>query len=480
MRAYKSYKEFNEAFGFEAKAGFKLSDIQVADIETFLGWQSSLNAYEVGGGKTVVSTVVSLMRGVTTTLVVVPPVLLAGWHRWLKRIADSIYVAWDTETPAKRKLVKFSSFRWVVMSHQIFRSDYPHIINDLFGHDCELIVDEAHWLKSAKSKLFERTAGFKGLKGDHNQGQFVQLLTGTPTSKPLDAYAYIALNSPNVYRSQTHFENLHVTERDIFKAIKGWRDLDVVKKHLAEKTITRSKFEIHGYHNPPVMSDSHYVLAKQHMKLYEQLVEDQLLLLPDGTKIAANTAQKLYHALQQVVINFDHFSQDPTNRSAGYDLLDLAIDESECLDRSKTKLMVWTNYKLTSRSVLKYLTDKGIKAVAAYSETDSKAAIRAFEDDEDTRILVANPASCGAGLNPQHICWYMLYLEFNTVVIHAKQSLGRIDRVGQLHIPNIRLGVAQGTIQEKLLANLLSNDDLVAKVEPTSKKSLREILLGAG
>jgi len=380
--AYASYADFDNLTGFSRKAGFQLSALQISDVEQFRQWRASLNRYEVGGGKTVVSTVVSLMRPeVTTTIVTVPPILLRPWVRWLTLVSERV-LSYEGDPRERAKLHKLmAGSRWIVCSHDIFRRDFPTLVQQLNGRDIEIIVDEAQFLKNAASVLFKKVLALAAT-------EYVQLLTGTPTSKPLDCYSYIKIKSPNLYRSLTHFESLHVGKRDFYQRPVEWINLEELAQNFGIQSIRRTKEELHGYNNPPLYPDCTYNLSRPHMQLYEKLVDEQLLMLDNGTKIDATSAQRLYHASQQIVVNFDHFSGDPNNRSASYDLLDSVIEQTECNNKGKSKLIVWTHYKRTSRAVWQYLLGLGIKTVAAYSEVKSQDSFDMFMEDEDTRILV--------------------------------------------------------------------------------------------
>lgn len=446
-----------------------LSDIQIADAEEFVKNDVVGNFYEVGGGKTVVSTVVSLMRGHSLTIVAVPPILITPWTRWLTKVSSDV-VAYRG-TPKVRALLDLTAARWILVSHALFRDDFDVLASEFKRRaKVEVIVDESHALKNVESKLYQKV---KTLTTGHS----LQMLTGTPISKPLDAYAYISLKTPTLYRSFRQAENCYVLERDFFGTILKYQNLDLLAKDFAINTITRTKKEIHNYDNPPNYPDCTYQLSPEHQRLYEKLVEEQILKFDDGNKIDATTATKLYHALQQIILNFDHFSNNPAKKSAAYDLLDLTIEQTQCLQLDKSKLIVWTNYQMTSAKVLTYLQGLGIKAVAAYGGSNAEKAVEAFMEDPETRILVAQPQSAGMGLNPHAICWESLFIELTTVPIYMRQALGRIDRMGQLHVPTQRIAVAEGTIQVKLLARLLANDDSAVKVEVT-KESLRTALLG--
>ena len=465
---FTSYEKFDLETGFSEKAGFQLSPLQIQDVEQFVNWDISLNKYEVGGGKTVVSTVVALMRQPDVVVVTVPPILIRPWVRWLTKVSDGVLQY--EGTPAERNKMDMRSAKWIVCSHAIFRTDFQKIREALAGRDYEGIVDEAHNAKNVKSVLYKKvTTLFIGHR--------LQLLTGTPMSKPVDGYSYIKLKSPEKYRSLAHFEAVHVEERDFFKKPTKWMNLEMLAQNLAIKTISRTKEELHGYRNKPLYPDTTYRLAPAHYALYEKLVNEQLLLLPTGDKIDATTAVKLYHQIQQLVVNLDYFTGDPEARSTSYDLVDQTIESTDCLTLNKSKLIIWTLYKRTSASLLAYLKRAGINAVAAYSGADSQKSFDMFMDDSKVRILVAQPQSAGAGLNPQSVCSEALFLETSPVPLYNIQACGRIDRMGQTRVPTIRYGIAEGTIQESLVRQLIYNEDIVAKAEG-SKAKLKDILLG--
>jgi superfamily II DNA or RNA helicase len=151
--SFKDYHSFDEAYGFAAKAGFQLSEKQIEDVHRFLGWERSLNLYDVGGGKTVVSSVVALMRGNTQKLVIVPPILITPWTAWLNKVSDGV-VAYRGNPKARGKL-DVGGAHWLVVSYAIFRDDFPRLEREL-SDSLEVIVDEAHSLKNPASVLFKK------------------------------------------------------------------------------------------------------------------------------------------------------------------------------------------------------------------------------------------------------------------------------------------------------------------------------------
>lgn len=425
--------------------------------------------YAVGGGKTLVSTLTALLWNENHNLIICPPILLPQWQAWLLSVNQkdvSIY-------SGPKRTTALLDHKWVVMSQAIFRDSFVDILAFYKGKEAVVILDEAQSIKNPKSKLYRSVAQFI------SPNRRCLMLTATPTSKPQDTYSYMKIKTPSVYRSMGHWENVHVASVDIFGAVTKYKNLDMLAENFALKSITRTKTDLFGDNLDPIYQPILYDLSSKHMKLYNKLAEEQLLLLDNGEKIDATSAQRLRHALQQIVLNFSKFSGNEKDRATGLDLLDNVIEEVDPMDKSKSKLIVWTYYKSSSGLILKYLRDKfGEQAVVgAYSEVDSNKSVKAIMFDDNCRILVAQPSSVGVGLNLQHNCSEALFLEQATTPMLTRQSIGRISRMGQKVRPTIRFAQARDTIQIKLFKDLLRNDDLVSIVEK-NPMSLRDEIFG--
>lgn len=147
------YKAWSESYGFKAKSGFDLTELQIVDVKKALVWSSSCNFAEVGCGKTAMSTVVALMRGNAQKLVIVPPILITPWASWLRKVSHGVTVY--RGTPKQRSAIDVPSAHWLIVSHAIFRDDFPRLESELH-ESLEVIVDEAHALKNPQSVLFKK------------------------------------------------------------------------------------------------------------------------------------------------------------------------------------------------------------------------------------------------------------------------------------------------------------------------------------
>lgn len=447
---------------------FTLLETQEQDILNLLKLPKALLDLPVGYGKTVIATYVALGHDCDRILVVMPPILIRQWTRWIDSIPNSGEPLGYAGTPVERKEFQPEGKRWLMCSYQILHRDFQRIKGWLArGQKSAVVVDECQNLKNSGSNLFRH---IKELSNDY----CTWLMTGTPMSSPNDAYAYIKIKTPEVYRDFDQFERIHVAEYDYFDKAIEWRNLDLLKQNLRMSCVHRDKKDVHK-HLKARTWPIYYDLAPAHMALYTKLLEEQLLLLDDGGKIDGSTAQKLYNAAQQIIVNYDVFSGKEDARAAVFDLVDEICDEVAVHRPDSSKIIFWSWFRQTTKSVTAYLAN--YNAVAAYSEVDSKKSVERFMEDPTCRILVAQPGSAGAGLNPQYCCAEAAFIETPTRTIQFRQAAGRIDRQGQTKIANNRILVASGTIQETLFKRLLENDDLVTQAGGT-KASLRSELFG--
>lgn len=453
----------------------KLHPLQVEAINSLALLHNGGEFLDMGCGKTLVFTMVALYHRLVhgwPAVVVMPPILLTQWLRWLLSIVaieqrDRFTVTKYAGTPAHRKKLSLDS-DFVLVGAQIFRKEftkfkdhYSRKKNYIFG------VDEATMIAGIESTLHENCYDFA-------IGHPTQLLTGTPMNKVLDAYGLIKFTSPGTYRNYKHFENDHVDEVDFFGKAVSFKNLDKLRDNLKTNAVRILYSDMYSDVEEPIYQPIEYELDPKHYALYEQLAEAQILALPDGGKIDASTVQRLRHALGQIVVNWDHFSGDSTKVSAGIELIEQKLGEL-----GDGKLMVFADYKMTVRNLVARLSKYG--AVQVNSEVTAKQKDQAkdrFIDDPKCRVIVVQVISGGKGLDGlQHVCNHALFVEPCQQPRDFHQAVSRLKRMGQKKRVWIGIAKALGTTQVHGFRNLLENDALVNKVV-RNVADLRDMIYG--
>jgi SNF2 family DNA or RNA helicase len=412
-----------------------------------------------GLGKTVVSITLALYKAMVHNaehiLIIVPPVLLTGWARFLNQIREKEFGPLDVlvyrGTPAQRKAMNLKS-DIILVGIQIFKRDYDRFVDDLAKTRTVVIVDEAHCLKSTGSDNHKKVRNFI-------LTQQAILLTGTPINSPLDAYGMVRLVAPGAYRSLHHFENLHIAERDFFGNVTRWQNLQLLKENLERNAIRLTKEECVKDLPPVTYTPLFYDLDPEHLRLYRRLAEQRLLAFEQGGKLDATSIQALFHALGQIVCNWGHFAQDESKIAVGFQLVEEVLDEL-----GDGKLVLFSNYKLTNRLALKLF--QKYRPVAIFGDVTSAAerdqAIDTFVTDPRCRLFIGNPQSAGFGIDRlQTVCSNAMFLEAPNSASAFTQALSRVHRIGQYQPVTVRLATAVDTLQVRQFKALLDKEELM-------------------
>jgi hypothetical protein len=420
-------------------------------------------------GKTLCSTVVALYHKVSygnKCLVVMPPLLIRQWARWLRSISPELTVTEYRGTPAERR-EKDLNADFVLVGIQIFKKEIARFTQHYAEVPVTVIVDEATMVSNVESQAHQTVYDFA-------VGRPCILLTGTPANKPTDAYGLVKFTAPGRYRNYTHFCNQHVEERDFFGNPSAYRNLE----YLAESLKINSKrvlFEdMYSGTEEPLFVPVYYDMDKDHYKLYKKLAEEELLKLPSGGKIDATTASKMTHALGQIVANWSHFSGNGSHISEAIHIVAEKLDEL-----GSKKLVVFANYKLTVAALRHLLVDYGVVTVNSdVTDTNKQKAIERFISDPACRVIVIQFMSGGFGLDGlQHVCHHAMFIEPCQQPRTFHQCVARLKRTGQKNRVMVMLSIANKTTQQRGFDNLLANDTTVNKVIRNAT-DLREAIFG--
>ena len=432
-------------------------DYQAADILKYSVEPGAGLFYEAGAGKTLPAIYLALAHilagRATRAVCIMPPILLDQWAEQLAgtpEVSVMIYRGNSRERKVLQKTIGQHTF--TLVGATIFKMDYK-VFDNAFGSDTLAIRDEAHDVKNMS------TANFKKWR-DFTADKWFCMLTGTPTSSPEDAYVYIKMLTPSVYRNKTHFMNVHADKRDFFNNVTTWKNLDVLHENLALRTTRVLKKDVLKYLKDPVITPLAYSLAPEHLALYNTLMNEQLILLGDR-KIDATSTQKLMHALGQIICNWDHFSDDDSKVANCYALIEQVLDELG----PDGKLIVFAVYRMTNASLVRRLAKYG--AVVAYggqTVKQNKAAADKFKKDATCRVLIAQPSSVGVGLDGlQDVCQDAIFLEIPSWREY-QQAVARLYRSGQQGLVHVRIALAKGTFQKFKMDNLAERDSVINKV----------------
>ena len=291
----------------------------------------------------------------------------------------------------------------------------------------------------------------------------------------MDAYALMKFSTPGTYRDIGHFYQTHVEEVDLYNSKPTvFKNLPLLKQNITINS-KRVLFEdMFSNHEEPLFDPIYYDLEPAHYKLYKKLAEEQLLLLPDGVMVDGLVANKLIHALGQIVVNHAWFSQIPTDISACE-----AIIDQKLKDLGTGKLVIMAHYRLTVAGLKDRLSKYNVVTINSdVTENQKEANLIKFMNDPACRVIVMQFISGGKGLDGlQHVCHHMLFAEPCQQPRDFHQAVARLHRMGQKFRVHVMLAVANKTTQVRGFNNLLTKDSLVNQVI-RSAYELRKVIFG--
>lgn len=438
---------------------FELHPLQVQSINTAAPLTNVGVFLDTGTGKTVVETVLALYRmiqGAETTVVIMPPILVRQWAKWLsfvkKADGSPLTVTEYRGSPKERSKLRLD-VDFVLVGIQIFKRDYARFVDHFHGRRYHVAVDEATMLSNVDSDNHQKVYEFA-------MGMTQDLLTGTPINDPMNAYGLLKFTNPGCYRSLKHFENVHVEERDFWGKPCKFSNLDILRDNLKQNAVRILFEEMYPDVETPLFIPMNYDLDPAHLELYNELAEGQLLALENGGKIDATSANSLFHALGQIIVNYGHFSGNPKHKSATLGMV------QERLDEIGGKLVIFANYRMSVRLITAEF--KHVNAVAINGDATRKAkeaAVTRFVEDPSCRLITINPKSGGLGLDGlQHVCNHMMFVEPVRSPRDFHQCVARLKRTGQRRRVVVALPTAEGTLQVRAFQSLVKNDTIAARV----------------
>jgi SNF2 family DNA or RNA helicase len=328
----------------------------------------------------------------------------------------------------------------------------------LVTHDAMMAIDESTTIKNPKAKRTKHLIKLAPL------ADFRRILTGFPITKaPLDLYSQCYFLSPNLlgfssfYAFQARYAITHNKHmgRHSFQQIVGFQKLEELQESIKDFSIRKVKEECLDL--PPKVYTRRLVeLTDEQKKAYGTMKREALMVLNDELFSTMNMLTQLMR-LQQVVAGSLRNEEGETivlknNRVQA--VLDL-------LEETSGKVVIFAVFRTDIEELEKAIANKfGTGAVASYygktPQDERQKIIDKFQDPEsELRYFVSNPQTGGRGITLTGASTMIFYSNSYDLELRV-QAEDRIHRIGQEHSCTYVDLVSEGTVDEKILKNLLS------------------------
>lgn len=350
-----------------------------------------------------------------------------------------------------------------------------------------VVLDESHFIKSSA------TQRWKALIQLRENSKQRMILTGTPIGNSLmDLWAQLEFLGQGLsgYQRFKEFRANHGVFEPSGTGVDrlvGVKNIAIIQERLARLTFSVTKAEA-GLNLPDKVYDVYEVeMTPEQADWYNKLADS--LTLEIESKLEAGPADSV--TIESILTSLLRLAQV----TSGFIRTDAVMDSSDPLgltvlrpkqirridganpkieaviemvtaeDRDPNgKTIIWCNFVEDIRHLDEALTTAGVKHGTYYgatSERDREAAVTAFNNDPQFKVLICNPQTAGEGLNllgynpasatPQDsYCDHEIFFSQNWSAILRAQAEDRAHRRGTKMPLRITDLVVLGTIDEEI------------------------------
>ena len=320
----------------------------------------------------------------------------------------------------RRAIISNLRYEFVIINY-----DGVHIVReDIAKADFDLVViDEANAYKSVTTKRWKTLA--KILK-PHTR---LWMMTGTPASQsPEDAFGLARLVCPErVPKFKTAWRDKVMNQITRFKWLPKVNSQQTVFNAL-QPAIRFAKNDCLDL--PEVTYQTREVpLTKQVEKFYKELKKEMIIQAAGQEITSVNAAAAMTKLLQ---ISGGAVYTDE-RKVVEFDIKPRLRELVDTVEQTSHKLLVFVPYRHTIDIVANHLESQGITtaiihgSVSAHNRTE---IIKEFQNAEDPRVLVLQPATVAHGITLTRADTVVFWSPVMSVEVYI-QCIARIDRVGQ-------------------------------------------------
>ncbi|MFW5944943.1 MAG: SNF2-related protein [Bacteroidota bacterium] len=318
----------------------------------------------------------------------------------------------------------------------------------------QIIIDESHLVKTPIAKRSKR------IKKVCDHSSYKVVMTGTPVTENIhNLYMQYAMLSDLIIGvdSWLKFEEKYLILGGINEdEIIGYKNIDHLMGLLEPYTYQISKDE---YLDLPAKKEEYRICnmtnAQQECYMYEK---EYLLDLIKNEQVEATDIFQIFTRMQQIASGFYFRDFLGTNKLRLFD----EVDMSE-------QTIIFCKYIFEVELIIEYLGKDRCAMFTGQNRNKRDEELESFVSG-DKQYFVATMQTGGTGLNElQVVCRQIVFYSNSFSYFQRKQSIGRIDRQGQLRDMRIIDFMTDAGIDDRIIANLSRKENLVDEIKSLMK-----------
>lgn len=400
-------------------------------------------ADEMGLGKTLQMIAFLGAQEGTKSLVITPTALVYNWKNEIERFAPSLKVGIVHGSREKRLKVleEHETYDILLTTYGTYRNDEAYYENIVFDY---CVIDEAQQIKNAKSQI---TQTIKGVK---SKVRFA--LTGTPMENNLmELWSIMDFIMPGYLYNSLRFQNIFMTEPP---------QIEELRSLISPFMLRRTKKEVLSELPDKIEQKTVITLDAYHQKAYaamKKLIKEKI----QGDE--ANRAALLAYLtkLRQICLMPERMVKQYKGRNSKLEYLMTLLEEL-----SDQKVLIFSQFTTVLGEIKERLEEANISYSYLDGQTEAKqrvALVDEFNEDSEKKVFLISLKAGGTGLN----------LTSASTVIHfdpwwnpavENQASDRAHRMGQKQVVTVIKLIAEGTIEERVIALQEEKKELIEQV----------------
>lgn len=424
---------------------------------TFL-WRHGLGgvlADDMGLGKTL-QTLAMIAHAVEHTpaekrrpfLVVAPTSVVSNWAAEAARFTPGLVAHTVKTTQAKNRGKKTlaelaSGADIVVTSYALFRLDeaaYGGL--DWAG----LILDEAQFVKNHKARAHQIAKDFVA--------PFKLAITGTPMENNLlELWSMFSITAPGLFPSARKFTETYVRrlEKGIDKS-ENKQALDTLRRRIRPLMMRRTKElvapELPAKHEQTLAID----LEPRHAKLYETVLQRERAKLFGLIDDMNKNRFIVFRSITLLrMLSLDASLVDPKYANIPSSKLDALLEQLDDVVAEGHRALVFSQFTSFLQKAAARLEERGIAYAYLDGSTNKRSEVIDSFKTGDAPVFLVSLKAGGFGLNLTEADYVFLLDPWWNPASEA-QAVDRAHRIGQTKNVMVYRMVANGTIEEKVMA----------------------------
>lgn len=382
------------------------------------------------------------------------------------------------------KFMGFSSF--YIINYESAIGEIERLKMLLSIRKMAVVLDESHKIKNPEAKVTSAILGLKDLAVKK------VIITGTPiANKPIDLWAqyYFLDNGVTLGTSFTAFEKKYATDLNSLSSKAQQEAFSDLRNIIKDNSLRRLKENVLELPEK-VYRDEYIELKGSQAIMYETLKNELRIEVTNlsGDLIIDNSDEYLKKLLRLAQIASNPILVDKAYREtpSKFPFLDVIVNDAI---NNGEKVIIWSCFVENIRILYKRYKPLGSLMLYGDIPMDRRNdIIKLFKNDENHKVLIANPAAAKEGLTLTSAN-NAIYLDRNFNLVDYLQSQDRIHRISQTKVCNIIKLIAKNTIDEyidellykksKIAGYIQGDTDKIQEAQYLTKTDLLNILGGA-